>query len=36
LKNAGANGGHPSIVELKRGSDGIWRGERDITVKAVK
>ncbi len=33
LKNAAANGGHPVIVELKRGSDGVWRGERDITVK---
>lgn len=36
LKNAADNGGHPSIVELKRGSDGVWRGERDITVKAAK
>lgn len=29
-------GGHPVIVEVQRGSDGIWRGERDITVKAAK
>jgi protocatechuate 3,4-dioxygenase, beta subunit len=36
LKNAADNGGHPVIVELKRGSDGVWRGERDITLKAVK
>jgi protocatechuate 3,4-dioxygenase beta subunit len=35
LKNAAANGGHPVIVELKRGSDGVWRAERDITLKAV-
>ena len=26
-------GAHPVIVELKRGSDGVWRGERDIAVK---
>jgi protocatechuate 3,4-dioxygenase beta subunit len=36
LKNAAGNGGHPVIVELKRGSDGVWRGERDITVKPAK
>jgi len=29
-------GEHPFIVELTRGSDGVWRGERDITVKSVK
>jgi protocatechuate 3,4-dioxygenase beta subunit len=36
LKNAADNGGHPVIVELKRGNDGVWRGERDITLKTVK
>jgi protocatechuate 3,4-dioxygenase beta subunit len=36
LKQQADNGGHPVIVELKRGSDGVWRGERDITLKAVK
>jgi protocatechuate 3,4-dioxygenase beta subunit len=36
LKNAADNGGHPVVVGLKRGSDGVWRGERDITLKAVK
>ena len=33
LKQQADNGGHPVIVEVKRGSDGVWRGERDITVK---
>jgi len=36
LKNAADNGGHPVVVELKRGSDGVWRGERDIRLQAVK
>jgi protocatechuate 3,4-dioxygenase beta subunit len=36
LKNAAENGSHPVVVELKRDSDGVWRGERDITLKAVK
>jgi protocatechuate 3,4-dioxygenase, beta subunit len=36
LKNAAANGAHPVVVELKRGSDGIWRGVRDIKLQAVK
>ncbi len=36
LNNAADNGGHPVIVELKRGTDGAWRGERDITLKAAK
>jgi protocatechuate 3,4-dioxygenase beta subunit len=29
-------GAHPVIVEVKRGSDGVWRGERDITVPGAK
>jgi protocatechuate 3,4-dioxygenase beta subunit len=29
-------GERPVIVEVKRGSDGVWRGERDITLKSVK
>ena len=29
-------GEEPVIIEVKRGSDGVWRGERDITVKAPK
>jgi protocatechuate 3,4-dioxygenase beta subunit len=29
-------GAHPVIVEVKRGSDGVWRGERDITLPAAK
>ena len=36
LKKMTEQGAHPAIVELKRGSDGVWRGERDITLKAVK
>lgn len=36
LKHMATEGGHPVIVEVKRGSDGIWRGERDITVPATK
>jgi protocatechuate 3,4-dioxygenase beta subunit len=36
LKNAAVYGGHPVIVEVKRGSDGVWRGERDITLPAAK
>jgi hypothetical protein len=36
LKQQADNGGHPAIVDVKRGSDGVWRGERDITLKAVK
>jgi protocatechuate 3,4-dioxygenase beta subunit len=27
-------GEHPVIVEVKRGSDGVWRGVRDITLPA--
>ncbi|MEY2505803.1 MAG: protocatechuate 3,4-dioxygenase, beta subunit [Verrucomicrobiota bacterium] len=29
-------GEHPVVVEVKRGSDGVWRGQRDIVIKAVK
>ncbi|MFN2508860.1 MAG: protocatechuate 3,4-dioxygenase [Chthoniobacterales bacterium] len=36
LKKEADNGGHPFIVDLKRGSDGVWRGERDIKLQAVK
>jgi protocatechuate 3,4-dioxygenase beta subunit len=38
LKSASNGTDHPFVViiELKRGSDGVWRGERDITLKAVK
>ena len=36
LKKMTALGGHPVIVEVKRGADGVWRGERDITVPAAK
>jgi protocatechuate 3,4-dioxygenase beta subunit len=36
LKNAADNGGHPVVVALNRGSDGIWRGVRDIKLQAVK
>lgn len=38
LKNASEGTDHPfvAIIELKRGRDGVWRGERDITLKAVK
>jgi protocatechuate 3,4-dioxygenase beta subunit len=38
LKSAAGNGDHPFvvIVELKRDSDGVWRGERDITLKGLK
>ncbi|MBA3881806.1 MAG: protocatechuate 3,4-dioxygenase [Chthoniobacterales bacterium] len=33
LKNAADNGGHPVVVDLKRGSDGVWRGVRDIKLQ---
>lgn len=33
LKNAADHGGHPVIVDVKRGSDGVWRGVRDITLQ---
>lgn len=33
LKKMADQGGHPAVVDLKRGTDGIWRGERDITLK---
>jgi protocatechuate 3,4-dioxygenase beta subunit len=38
LKNASEGTDHPFVVviDVKRGSDGVWRGERDITLKAVK
>jgi hypothetical protein len=36
LKNAAENGGHPVVIELKHGSNGVWRGERDIKLQAVK
>jgi protocatechuate 3,4-dioxygenase, beta subunit len=38
LKSASGGSDHPFVViiELKRGSDGVWRGERDITLPAVK
>lgn len=36
LKLQAENGGHPVIVDLKRGSDGAWRGERDIKLPAAK
>ena len=38
LKLASNGSDHPFVViiELKRDSDGVWRGERDITLKAVK
>ncbi len=35
LKNAADNGGHPVIVDLKRGNDGVWRGVRDIRLAAA-
>jgi protocatechuate 3,4-dioxygenase beta subunit len=36
LKKMADQGERPVVIEVKRGSDGVWRGERDITVKAVK
>lgn len=33
LKKMAELGGHPVVVEVERGSDGVWRGERDITLK---
>jgi protocatechuate 3,4-dioxygenase, beta subunit len=37
LKKASEGTNHPFvvIVDLKRGSDGVWRGVRDIVIKAV-
>ncbi len=38
LKKASEGSDHPFvvIVDVKRGSDGVWRGERDITMPAAK
>lgn len=36
LKHQAENGGHPAIVELNRGNDGVWRGKRDIQLKPAK
>ena len=36
LKQQADNGGHPFVVDVKRGSDGVWRGERDIILSAPK
>ena len=36
LKNQNDQGGHPVVVSVKRGSDGVWGGVRDIKLKAVK
>jgi protocatechuate 3,4-dioxygenase beta subunit len=36
LKKMADLGAHPAVVDVKRGSDGVWRGERDITLKAAK
>lgn len=36
LKHQADQGGHPVIVEVKRGTDGVWRGERDITLATAK
>jgi protocatechuate 3,4-dioxygenase beta subunit len=38
LKSASDGSDHPfvEIIELKRGSDGVWRGVRDIKLQAVK
>src|SRR5215212_8657312 len=38
VKKASEGTKHPFvvIVDVKRGSDGVWRGERDIKVRAVK
>lgn len=36
LKHEADNGGHPAILEVKRGSDGVWRGECDIKLPALK
>jgi protocatechuate 3,4-dioxygenase, beta subunit len=38
LKNASAPGGRPFVVvvALKRDSDGVWRGVRDIKLQSVK
>ncbi|MFN2476887.1 MAG: protocatechuate 3,4-dioxygenase [Chthoniobacterales bacterium] len=33
VKHAADNGGHPVIVALKRGDDGVWRGVRDIKLQ---
>lgn len=35
LANARKEGGQPVVVALKRGSDGVWRGVRDIRIKPV-
>jgi protocatechuate 3,4-dioxygenase beta subunit len=34
--HASEQGSHPVIVSLKRGSDGVWRGVRDIKLVAAK
>lgn len=38
LKKASEGSDHPFVVilDVKRGSDGVWRGERDITVNTPK
>jgi protocatechuate 3,4-dioxygenase beta subunit len=36
LELAAKNGDHPVIVEVKRGGDGVWRGERNIVIQAAK
>jgi protocatechuate 3,4-dioxygenase beta subunit len=38
LKKGSGGSNHPFvvIVEVKRGSDGVWRGERDIVIQAAK
>ena len=38
LKQASEGSDHPFvvIVDVKRGSDGVWRGERDITAPVAK
>ena len=35
LSHVREQGGTPAIVVLKRGSDGVWRGVRDIRIKPV-
>jgi protocatechuate 3,4-dioxygenase beta subunit len=36
LKKMSDQGAHPAIIDVKRGADGIWRGERDVVVSALK